>query len=229
MPRKNKLHINEDRGPPLDSITKAERSRRTQALLIATTTSCIARYGYAATSLNLIAKEAGVSRGPLHYHYKDRNELMGAVAEALPQTISDKSLKRLLEAEGIEARIAALVDLGLEQHLGDHHIVACELLIATRQDEALADAVLPHLSAGEHAIDIWWSRYARDLGWPQDRLVAFRRLFVAALRGLAIDHIEFGSVGHEAAAALLKDMILNFTSGAGSETDKQARSKGTHR
>lgn len=32
-----------------DSLTKAERTRRTRALLIETALSCIARYGYAKT------------------------------------------------------------------------------------------------------------------------------------------------------------------------------------
>lgn len=193
-----------------DSLSKAERSRRTRALLIETALSCLARYGYAKTSLKLIADEAGVSRGPLHYHYKDKNELMGAVAEALPQRVSEESAQRLRQATTIEERIDALVDLGIEQHLGDHHLIACELLIATRHDPELAEVVLPHISSGERKIDKWWSEYARDLNWDDDTLIAFRRMFVAALRGLALDHIEFGNSGHANAAAMLKDMVIAY-------------------
>lgn len=194
-----------------ESLTKAERTRRTRALLIATTIDCIANYGYAATSLQLIAKKAGVSRGPLHYHFADRSELMGAVAEALPQGIDPESLKRLTDAETIEERVEAMVNLSLEQHLGDHHIVACELLIATRQDDDLAASVLPHISAGERAIDEWWSHYAQGLGWSSDKVIAFRRMFVATLRGLAIDHIQNSPEGHKAAVELLREMVVGFT------------------
>ncbi len=212
-----------------DSLTKAERTRRTRSLLIETALSCIARYGYAKTSLKLIAEEAGVSRGPLHYHYKDKNELMGAVAEALPQRVSDESLQRLLKATTIEDRMEALVNLGIEQHLGDHHLIACELLIATRHDPELAAVVLPHISSGERKIQAWWSEYARDLNWDENTQVAFRRMFVAALRGLALDHIEFGSDGHAQAAAMLKEMVIAYSTAArrsaSNESDQQHKNR----
>lgn len=192
------------------SLTKAERARRTRALLIETALSCLARYGYAKTSLKLIADEAGVSRGPLHYHYKDKNDLMGAVAEALPQRVSDESLQRLLKASTIEDRMEALIDLGIEQHLGDHHLIAFELLIATRHDPDLAAEVLPHISSGERKIQAWWLEYARELNWDEGKLIAFWRMFVSALRGLALDHIEFGSDGHAHAAAMLKEMVIAY-------------------
>lgn len=208
-----------------DTLTKAERTRRTRALLIETALSCIARYGYAKTSLKLIAEEAGVSRGPLHYHYKDKNELMGEAAEALPQLISSETTRRLAMARTIEERMETMIDLGIEQHLGDHHIVACELLMATRQDPDLASSVLPHLSAAEEAIDARWIEYARELGWSDERLTVFRRLFVAALRGLAIDHIEYGSQTHAAVAAMLKEMLMGFVGFAedGKENAAKAR------
>jgi AcrR family transcriptional regulator len=193
-----------------DTLTKAERTRRTRALLIETALSCIARYGYAKTSLKLIAEEAGVSRGPLHYHYKDKNELMGEAAEALPLLISSETTRRLAMARTIEERMETMIDLGIDQHLGDHHIVACELLMATRQDPDLARSVLPHLSAAEEAIDARWIEYAKELGWSNERLVVFRRLFVAALRGLAFDHIEYGSEMHASVAAMLKQMFIGF-------------------
>lgn len=203
------------------SLTKAERARRTRALLIETALSCIARYGYAKTSLKLIADVAGVSRGPLHYHYKDKNDLMGAVAEALPQRVSDESLQRLLRASTIEDRMEALVDLGIEQHLGDHHLIAFELLIATRHDPELAAEVLPHISSGERKIQAWWLEYARELNWDEKTLIAFWRMFVAALRGLALDHIEFGSDGHARAAAMLKEMVMAYIRAARASASKE--------
>jgi len=106
--------------------------------------------------------------------------------------------------------MAALVDLGIEQHLGDHHLIACELLIATRQDSELAAVVLPHISSGERKIQAWWQDYARALNWDEETLIAFWRMFVAALRGLALDHIEFESDGHTRAAAMRKDMVVAY-------------------
>jgi AcrR family transcriptional regulator len=147
----------------------------------------------------------------VHYHFADKNDLMGAIAEALPQRAPEGTRRRLAEAKTTKERMKALVDIGLEQHLGDHHFVAIELLIAARRDPQLAASVLPHFSAGEANIDKWFVDYAEGLGWDDERLLTFRALFVAALRGLAIDHVQQADGGvHGQAAAMLKDMVLKY-------------------
>lgn len=192
-------------------ISKAEQSTRTRALIVETGIKCLAQFGYANTSLQLIAQEAGLSRGPVHYHFKDKNDLMGAVAEALPQQAPEGTRKRLAEARTIEERMTALVDISVEQHLGDHHFVAIELLIASRRDASLAASVLPHFSTGEANIDSWFVDFAEGLGWDSERLITFRILLVAVLRGLAVDHVQrAGSGAHSAAGEMLKDMVLQY-------------------
>jgi AcrR family transcriptional regulator len=37
---------------------------------------CFARFGYQATSIDRIAREAGVTKGALYYHFKDKGELL---------------------------------------------------------------------------------------------------------------------------------------------------------
>ena len=199
------------RGTGARPISKAEQSTRTRALIVETGIKCLARYGYANTSLHLIAQQAGLSRGPVHYHFTDKNDLMGAIAEALPQQAPEKTRKRLAEASTPEERMKALVEISVEQHLGDHHFVAIELLIAARQDPDLAASVMPHFSTGEDAIDKWFVNYAEGLGWDAERLITFRIVLVAALRGLAIDNVQReGSGVHSAAAEMLKDMVLQY-------------------
>jgi AcrR family transcriptional regulator len=44
-----------------------------------TAIDCFARYGYQATSIDRIAKAAGVTKGALYYHFKDKEELFVAI------------------------------------------------------------------------------------------------------------------------------------------------------
>lgn len=44
--------------------------------LMDTAIDCFARYGYQATSIDRIAKAAGVTKGALYYHFKDKEELV---------------------------------------------------------------------------------------------------------------------------------------------------------
>src|SRR5512140_996933 len=50
-----------------------EESRRD---LMNVAIDCFAKYGFQATSIDRIAKAAGVSKGALYYHFKDKEELL---------------------------------------------------------------------------------------------------------------------------------------------------------
>jgi AcrR family transcriptional regulator len=192
-------------------LPKAEQSRRTRELIIETGIRCLAKFGYLQTSMHLISKEANISRGPLHYHFKDKNDLMSAIAERLPRRIDPATARRLAAATSIRDKVTTLVAIGIEQHLGDHHVIAVDLLSAARRDPDLAQAIIPHLSASEQAIDAWWLSFGAELGWSADRMRAFRTVFVAALRGLALDYaIQTDKQHHEQAAKLLEQMLLDF-------------------
>lgn len=192
--------------------TKVEQSEQTRALILRTGIDCLYRYGYARTSLNLIAKEARLSRGPLHYHFKSPNDLMAAIAAVLPREASAATRRRLEDARSAPERLVTVIDIALEQHRGVHHAVALELLMAARNDEALAEALRPHLLASEALVDDWWCDYLLPLGWPRDRLLALRAVTVAALRGLSMDGaLREDDAAHRQAVALMREMFLHFT------------------
>ena len=90
---------------PRTVIPKAEQARRTRKLIVATGIRCLATHGFASTTMLLIAREAGISRGPLHYHFADRNALMAAIAEALPRGVSSALLERLSQPRTITERL----------------------------------------------------------------------------------------------------------------------------
>lgn len=205
-------------GSPRRVVPKAEQARRTRALIIETGIRCLAEHGFANTTMLLIAREAGISRGPLHYHFADRNALMAAIAKALPRGVSEALIKRLLTPTTVEGRLEAMIDVALEEHLGAHHFAAMELLLAARNDPGLSDAIQPYFLASELDIDSWWSDYFAMLHWPTARLTAFRHVVVACLRGLALDHILQGdAVAHQDALALFREMFLMFGQRGGAD------------
>lgn len=195
--------------PVREPVTKAEQTRRTRALIIETGIRCLAALGYAQTSMHLIAKEAGISRGPLHYHFADKNDLMGAIADALPHGATAEVVARLQAASGPSERIATLLDIAVDQHLGIHHFAAIEILVAARQDPALAAAVAPHFTASESSMDQWFCDFMADADWDIEELVAYRTVMVAALRGLALDHVlQADAAAHERALQMFKRIFL---------------------
>src|SRR5262245_8423014 len=47
--------------------------------LMSTAIDCFARYGYAGTSIDRIARAAGVTKGALYYHFRDKEHLLSEV------------------------------------------------------------------------------------------------------------------------------------------------------
>ncbi|HQU66917.1 MAG TPA: TetR/AcrR family transcriptional regulator [Albidovulum sp.] len=70
-----------------------DRTRDTRAALVAAARALFLEKGFAATGTPEIAESAGVTRGALYHHYKDKQDILRAVIEA--------------EATGIAAEIEA--------------------------------------------------------------------------------------------------------------------------
>lgn len=195
--------------PAAKPMTKAEQTEQTRALILQTGIKCLYKYGYARTSLNLIAKVAGISRGPLNYHFKDPNDLMAAIGAVLPRGVTQQTRNRLMAVSDLPERLTTVIDIALEQHRDIHHFVAMELLMAARNDEALAKVLLPHLLQSEVAVDDWWCDYLQLMHWPRERLLALRAVAVAAMRGLSVDYVlHRDDEAHARAVALMREMFL---------------------
>lgn len=64
------------------SRTNAERSEDSRRKLLAVGRDLFGEYGYSGTSTPVIADAAGVSRGALYHHFKDKAALFAAVIKA---------------------------------------------------------------------------------------------------------------------------------------------------
>jgi len=67
-----------------DRVTRAGGSQAGQATrerIVAAAYQAIARYGYSDTSVDVIAHEAGLSRGLVHYYFETKEELVVAAIE----------------------------------------------------------------------------------------------------------------------------------------------------
>src|SRR3990172_10260205 len=70
---------------------------------------CFAKYGFQATSIDRIARAAGVTKGALYYHFKDKEELL---FEAVKNRVDQFERRVLGDVTPIRSAAAALRDLG---------------------------------------------------------------------------------------------------------------------
>ena len=81
-------------------LTNAEQSQRTRRALLDTARATFAAQGYAAASTEEIVRQAGVTRGALYYHFRDKAALFEAVFDEVRGEYLDALRTAIAAAEG---------------------------------------------------------------------------------------------------------------------------------
>ncbi len=97
--------------------TRAEMEE-TRASLLTTARRVFSEHGYAATSMDDLTAQAGLTRGALYHHFGDKKGLLAAVAEQIDAE-TDTRLQAISDAaedawEGFRQRCVAYLDMALE-------------------------------------------------------------------------------------------------------------------
>ena len=195
--------------PPLRKPRpQAERSADTRNRLIDAAIACLARFGYSATTVSLVAEEAKVSRGAMTHQYPAKNDLMLAVVQAVYEKDGEHYRRTVIEKSPmrwIQDLPATMWDV-ISQPSG---IAVIEIMLASRSDRDLADM----LRAVQRDIDMtahqWIVERLENAGL-RDRPdgEAVHRLFVAAIRGLSLEGLfRRDRAGVEKSVAVLSEIL----------------------
>jgi AcrR family transcriptional regulator len=76
---------------------KAERSEATRAALVAAGRELFAERGYAAVGTEEVVQRAGVTRGALYHHFRDKRDLFRAVYEQVEQEVVESVAAQMSE------------------------------------------------------------------------------------------------------------------------------------
>jgi AcrR family transcriptional regulator len=97
------------RPEPKPKGRKAEQSQGTRAALLVVARRLLAERGYAAVSTEEIVRHAGVTRGALYHHFRDKRDLFRAVFEQVEQEVAEKvAVAALSETDPWLAQMAAV-------------------------------------------------------------------------------------------------------------------------
>jgi AcrR family transcriptional regulator len=170
--------------------TQAERSAATRSRLVAAAIDSLHRLGYAATSTNLVADLADVSRGAMLHQFPSKALLMAAVVEA---SVEEDYAAYKAAIDGVTDpldRVLIIVDTAWAQFRRPSGIAQFEVWNATRSDSELAAVVLPfhdRMSARTLADHTERFREAGVTDVGQVQALFYHN--VALLRGLALEHL----------------------------------------
>jgi AcrR family transcriptional regulator len=108
--------------------------------IVAAATRVLARKGYGRTSLNEIAKEAGMSKGAVHYHFPTKEALVGTVLETVCDAVAERTRAAWAQAEAnpFAALRAAILELwDVRTNPTDEVKVIADLLAQSLHDDGL--------------------------------------------------------------------------------------------
>jgi AcrR family transcriptional regulator len=168
---------------------QAERTADTQSKVIEAAIRCIHRLGYGPTTITEVANEAGVSRGAVTHHFPAKTELMIAVLRAVYEQDSEHYERSVAAVSPLEW-LRSLPATMWEVISRPSAIAVMEIMLAARSDADLA----ARLREAQQRIDVeahaWVLERLRAAG-IDDRPdgEAVHRLFVAAVRGLALEAV----------------------------------------
>jgi AcrR family transcriptional regulator len=116
--------------PPV-RLSRADSQAQTRARLVATARGMFLRDGYASTSLERVAEEAGYSKGAVYSNFQGKDDLCLAVLDNIQTEVAEAVLTALDGAATFDEALQVF-DLWAEARLGDPEWSALEAEFAAR-------------------------------------------------------------------------------------------------
>ena len=89
---------------------RLERAEPSRQQLMAAAIDCFARLGYQGTSIDRIARDAGVTKGAVYYHFRDKEELLFEAVKDRVGGFEQKVLEETEPARDSMAKLRHVVD-----------------------------------------------------------------------------------------------------------------------
>jgi AcrR family transcriptional regulator len=191
--------------------SQEERTLHTRAKVLDAAVECLHRTGFTATTTAAVAKAAGVSRGAMLHHFPSKDDLLLAMVERVfEQSLADYSAKLAAIADPV-AKLLAMPELAWEGMQSPGYMAWIEVWMATRgRDELSRRFGLAYEAINERAAR-QIRALARQAGvTDMKRVDNLRTLFLAAMRGLAIEGAISGKPERFTAAALEMRRLLEL-------------------
>jgi AcrR family transcriptional regulator len=149
----------------------------------------LARQGYAKTSLLDIAKEAGMSKGALHYHYPTKEALIHTVLETACNAVQARTMQAWSPSDNPFAALRkSLEELwATRAERSDEALVVADLLALSLSDESLRPKLAEFYELGAEQIRAYLQQNLISLGLePRIPLEILPRIVIGLLDGLVM-------------------------------------------
>lgn len=167
--------------------TQQQRTNDTRDKLTTAAIALLHKVGYSATTVTLVAEEAGVSRGAMSHQFPTKQDLMVAVVGRVFDEDAEYYRTSVTKSDPREW-LQKLPDRVWEVMSRPAAIAVMEIMLAARSDKQLAKKVRAIQTRNDQVAEAWIEQRFRAASvQPRPDSEAIDRLFVAAARGLAME------------------------------------------
>ncbi len=139
------------------TLSREEKNKLTRQKLLDATIDCLVTHGWATTTVGLIAKEAGISRGALQHYYRTREDIITAALDHLWTDSTRRITAELSEPTAGVSREEHVVDLLFDHYAGPVFKAALQVWTAAATAPELRARVVPlevEFGRSAHAIAV---------------------------------------------------------------------------
>jgi AcrR family transcriptional regulator len=191
--------------------TQAERTATMRSRIIQAAISSLSEIGYSATSTNIVAKRAGVSRGAMTHHFASKIDLMISIIDYVFNLDMEFYTRELAKFTTERERTIGMIDLAWKAFSSPGGLAVLHIMMAGPGDEELKKRLPAEMTRIANLADnIRRPGIARSTN-ERAVITAAVVLHRAALRGLAIELLSGTSATKiDAGLKLLKEYTAHF-------------------
>ncbi|MFT4571993.1 MAG: AcrR family transcriptional regulator [Hyphomicrobiaceae bacterium] len=107
----------------------SSRGDKARQGLLAIASDCFSRHGFAGTSIDRVAKAAGVTKGAIYYHFRDKEDLLAASVADRVRAFED-SIQRAADEIPADEALRGIAEIcARNTRRGDHTRFAIKLMV----------------------------------------------------------------------------------------------------
>jgi AcrR family transcriptional regulator len=170
----------------IERRSQIERSATTRQQLIQSAADCIADRGLVSASLEVIADQAGVTRGAVQHHFGTRNDLLLAVVDQFGRELSRSLGDRIPADVAITDRVERICHRYWTLFSGRHFLAVMQIWLGMQSDSGTYRQLLNRVHWFEVELDRQWAEIFADSPLAPAQIAAARHIVLATMRGLAL-------------------------------------------
>lgn len=179
----------ESAGKKKQRLTQEQRSARSRKALLKSAIACISDLGCEQATVEVIARNAGLSRGAVQHHFGSRNELLAAVVDEFGSSLS--TAHQISPELPLEKRLERAIDLTWKRLKTPHFLAVIHIWLSLKHTPGMRPTVARKVKQIEMDLDAEWQRLFVHDEVAGATVSATRRLVLATLRGLALRKLYF--------------------------------------